>query len=80
MVCSLSAIPFSNILAFADTLFSPARFYVSMVVKMILVHIIKHYEIKLANEDAKPQFSWGIHFVTHPSLTFLIRKRKKEST
>lgn len=49
-----------------------------MVVKMTLVHIIKHYEIKLADEDSKPHFSWGINLVTHPSLAFLIRKRNKE--
>lgn len=66
-------------LVFADSLVSPARFYVSMVVKMILVHIIQHYDIKLANEDAKPHFSWGVNLVTHPGLAFLIRERKKVS-
>ncbi|CAD6591006.1 MAG: hypothetical protein ASARMPREDX12_004887 [Alectoria sarmentosa] len=58
---------------------SPARFYVSMVVKMILIHVIKHYDIKLADGDAKPHFSWGVNLITHPSLVFLIRERKKES-
>ncbi|KAM0794867.1 cytochrome P450 [Usnea florida] len=53
----------------------PARFYVSMTVKMIMVHVIKHYDIKLANEDAKPHFSWGINLVTHPGLTLLIRRK-----
>lgn len=50
-----------------------------MVVKMVLVHVIKHYEIKLADEDAKPHFSWGIDIMPHPRLTFLVRKRKVES-
>lgn len=68
-----------NILAYAYTLFSPARFYVSMVVKMIFAHIIKHYDIKLAHEDARPHFSWGINWATHPSLAFLIRERREES-
>ena len=58
------------------TLVSPARFYVSMVVKMIMVHVIKHYDIKLANEDAKPHFSWGINLVTHPGLALLIRRKE----
>lgn len=57
----------------------PARFYVSMVVKLILMHFIKHYEVKLADPNAKPQFSWGINMITHPSLAFLIRERSKES-
>lgn len=69
----------STILAFAYSFVSPARFYVSMVVKMILIHVIKHYDIKLADEDAKPHFSWGVNLITHPSLAFLIRERKKES-
>ena len=69
----------TNIQHLAYTLVSPARFYVSMVVKMILVHVIKHYDIKLADENAKSHFSWGINLVTHPSLIFLIRERKKES-
>ena len=63
-------------MVFAYTSSSPARFYVSMVVKIILVHFIKHYDIKLANDDAQPLFSFGINLVTHPSLTFLIRERK----
>lgn len=50
-----------------------------MVVKMILVYAIKHYDIKLANEDAKSHFSWGVSVVPHPRLTFLIRKRSSES-
>ena len=58
---------------------SPARFYVSMVVKMILVWVIDNYDIKLADEDAKSHFSWGINMVVNPSLIFLIRERKRES-
>jgi len=69
----------TNNLDFPYTFLSPARFYVSMVVKMILMHVIKHYDIKLANEDVKPHFSWGINLLTHPSLVFLIRERKKKS-
>ena len=58
---------------------SPGRFYVSMVVKMILVWVIENYDIKLADEDAKSHFSWGINMVINPRLTFLIRERKRES-
>ena len=72
-------LPHSNNLACAYTCVSPGRFYVSMVVKLILTHFIKHYEIKLINEDAKPHFSWGINVLTHPSLAFLIRERKRVS-
>ena len=65
---------FSSILTY--NLSSPARFYVSMIVKMIMVHVIEHYDIKLATEDAKPHFSWGINLVTHPGLTLLIRRKE----
>ena len=50
-----------------------------MVAKMILAHVIKNYDIKLVNEEAKPSLSWGIDMVPHPRLTFLIRKRRVES-
>ena len=78
MVCALSGF-LTNVFNFAYTIVSPARFYVSMVVKMILVHVIKHYDIKLADVDAPPHFSWGINLVTHPSLVFLVRPRGEES-
>ena len=65
---------YSSVLTY--TLKSPARFYVSMIVKMIMVHVIKHYDIKLADEDAKPHFSWGINLVTHPGLNLLIRRKE----
>ena len=65
--------------AAAYNFISPARSYVSMVVKMILVHAIKHYDIQLANEDSKSHLSWGVSVVPHPRLTFLIRKRSSES-
>ena len=51
----------------------------SKVIKMILVHVIKHYDIKLANENAEPHFSLGMSLVAHPRLTFLVRKRNVKS-
>ena len=76
MVCMLSVHFLTNVSHLAHTLVSLARFHVSMVVKMILVQVIKHYDIKLADEDAASRFSWGINLVAHPSLVLLVSTAK----
>ena len=68
----------SYVEAFAYISISPGRFYVSMVAKLVLVHVIKHCEIKLANEDAKPHLALGVEMIPNPRLKFLIRKRRVE--
>lgn len=54
---------------------SPARFYVSMIVKMILIQFLTRYDFKLADENVPPAFMWGVARIPHPRLTLLIRKR-----
>lgn len=55
---------------------SPGRFYVSAVAKMILGHIIKNYELKLADENQSPTFGWGMNLIPHPKLKILLRERR----
>lgn len=53
----------------------PARFMVSVVMKMILSHLLLEYEFKLKNEKAKPFLSFGKVRLPSPFMTLLVRKR-----
>ena len=46
-----------------------------MVAKLILRHLLTNYDVKLADENAEPSFSWGQNIIPRPSLTLLIRER-----
>jgi len=76
------SLPFEKIhrsesyLLMLDIAHSPARFYVSMVSKMIIGHLITHYDVKLADPRAASSLHWGISVVPHPRLAVMIRKRK----
>lgn len=54
---------------------SPGRFYVSMIVKMTVVHVLTHYDLKLVDESVNPTFFWGTNIVPSPWLRMLIRPR-----
>ena len=54
---------------------SPARFYVSTVVKMVLAHLLVAYEFKLESPTAKPVYSFGKARLPSPFMTLLVRKR-----
>lgn len=54
---------------------SPARFYVSMVVKMILIEFLTKYDFKLADDKMPATFNWKLYEVPHPRLSFHIRRR-----
>jgi len=54
---------------------SPARFYVSIVMKMILSHLIIDYEFKLADPTARPFLIFGKMRLPSPFMTILVRKR-----
>jgi len=47
---------------------------------MVMIHIIKNYDIKLADEGAKHCFSWDVTVLPHPNLTVLLRERKHQPT
>ncbi|KAM0801452.1 cytochrome P450 [Usnea florida] len=53
----------------------PARFYVSVIMKMILSHLILDYEIKLADPTARPFLIFGKVRLPNPFTTILVRKR-----
>ncbi len=55
---------------------SPARFYVSVVMKMILSHLIVEYEFKLADPTARPFMTFCKTRLPSPFMSILVRKRK----
>lgn len=52
---------------------SPGRFYVSMVVKMVLMTILSEYEIESVDESVKSTWTFGPHML--PSSSLRIRMR-----
>ncbi|KAL8818902.1 MAG: hypothetical protein Q9223_002562 [Gallowayella weberi] len=56
----------------------PARFYVSVIVKMVLTHLLTEYEFKLEDPNARPYFSFGKARLPNPFTTMLVRKRNIE--
>lgn len=53
----------------------PARFYVSVVMKMILSHLIVDYEFKLADPTVRPFLTFCKTRLPSPFMTILVRKR-----
>ena len=58
---------------------NPARFYVSMITKMVMAHLITTYDIKLANEGVNPSLLLGPTVLTHPCLVLRVRERKQRN-
>ena len=54
----------------------PARFYVSVVMKMILSHLLLSYEFKLKDEKAAPCLTFGKVRLPSPFMTLLVKKRE----
>jgi hypothetical protein len=54
---------------------SPARWYVSQSLKMILVHLLENYDFKLADPRAPRTFFWTTAVVPRASTALLIRPR-----
>jgi hypothetical protein len=53
----------------------PARFYVSVVMKMILSHLICEYEFKLKDEKARPCLTFGKVRLPSPFMSLKVRRR-----
>jgi hypothetical protein len=53
----------------------PARFYVSVVMKMILSHLIREYEFKLKDEGARPCLTFGKVRLPSPFMGLMVRRR-----
>lgn len=70
----LSSMPWSRI-ANGVPFSSPARFYVSMAVKMVLIQFLTRYEFKLADGKIPPSFAWGVARIPHPRMALLVRER-----
>ncbi|KAF2498144.1 cytochrome P450 [Lophium mytilinum] len=53
----------------------PARFYVSVVMKMILSHLLIEYEFKLKDEKARPYLTFGKVRLPSVFMVLLVKKR-----
>ncbi|TLD31888.1 cytochrome P450 [Venturia nashicola] len=51
----------------------PGRFYVSMVVKMVLITILSEYEIEPVDKDLQSTWTFGPHMLPSSSLSIRIR-------
>jgi hypothetical protein len=58
----------------------PARFYVSVVMKMILAEVLVGYEIKLKDAKAAPCLAFGQVRLPSPFMVMSVRKRSVEGT
>lgn len=63
------------LLELTKTSFSPGRFYVSIVMKMIVSEFIMNYDIKLVDIRAPRLMAWSIAMVPHSSMRILLRKK-----
>ena len=46
-----------------------------MMAKMIMAHMLLHYDFKLADQDGPSTLSWRENLLPHPKLRILLRKR-----
>ena len=72
----LNKIRLSTSLANHLCLLSPARFYVSMAVKMIVIQFLENYDFKLAKQNIPTTLSYDIMKMPHPFLAILVRERR----
>ena len=56
-------------------MYSPARFYVTDMSKMIVSKFIMNYDFKLADKSVPIAFALGVIRIPHPRMAFLLRKR-----
>ncbi|KAG7005467.1 FAD-dependent monooxygenase [Physcia stellaris] len=54
----------------------PGRFYASLAMKLILVHILKHYDCKLLDEQSPRSRSWRSSIVPRSSTIVLFQRRQ----
>ncbi|KAF7889868.1 uncharacterized protein EAF02_002283 [Botrytis sinoallii] len=54
----------------------PARYYVSMNMKMIAIHLLDNYDFKLFENNAPPKLSYHVLDMPHPKLKALVRRRE----
>jgi hypothetical protein len=55
---------------------SPGRFYIAVVIKTALAHMLREYDFRLADEGAPRTFSWRTTIVPRSSTKLLIRRRE----
>ncbi|KAL2815030.1 cytochrome P450 [Aspergillus cavernicola] len=54
----------------------PGRWYVSSILKQILMNLIMDYDFKLAHNDSPRSFIWTTAIIPHYNMTLLMRERK----
>lgn len=54
---------------------SPGRFYASHALKLMLRHIILHFDIRLADRTVSRSFAWRASIVPHERVELLVKRR-----
>lgn len=55
---------------------SPARFFVSLNLKMIAINLLENYNLRLVNQRVRPTFSYHVLEMPHPFLSIEVRARE----
>ncbi|KAI9711711.1 MAG: hypothetical protein M1820_001855 [Bogoriella megaspora] len=53
----------------------PGRFHASLVMKLAIAHIVKHYEFRLEQPQKRHRWFWETYMMPYESTTILLRKR-----
>ncbi|RDL38407.1 uncharacterized protein BP5553_02747 [Venustampulla echinocandica] len=57
----------------------PARYFVSLNMKMMAIHFLESYDFRVAKQAIRPTFSYHVLEMPHPLLAIEIRARKPEA-
>ena len=58
-------------------IYSPGRFYSSFVIKLMLQHMLRHYEFELLEERKPNNFTWRSAVMPRTDLMVMLTRREK---
>jgi hypothetical protein len=61
---------------YADVLLSPGRFHASLVIKLILSYLLRHYEMRMEDEKAQTKWYWETFTMPYRSTRILVKERQ----
>jgi hypothetical protein len=55
--------------------FSPGRFHASLVMKLVIVHLVMRYNMKLEDDKARTLWKWETFTMPYESTRFVLEER-----
>jgi hypothetical protein len=55
---------------------SPGRWYVSLTLKQVIVHLVMNFDLKIEDEKTSRYFFWTTAIVPRPNTRILLRRRE----